>query len=180
MRRPKTYDPAKGKGGGRQKMWDTLRRTAGRPFSIGELSQVSGSAETSVRSYLHVLVAHDYVERKEDGMFVLLKNTGPRAPSVNMAEGTLYDWNIHEPLTGAELRSLWAATGLSVKDWVQQAGLFDAANQATLNAAAHRIIEMFDGKRPVSPAVEEKAKAFTQDNTKIDGLGDSEERARDA
>lgn len=159
MARPKSYDPKKGKGGGRQKMWNALRR--GRAVSSGELMSASGSAESSVRSYIAALVKHEYVQRQEDGLYLLVKNTGARAPSVNMAEGTLYDWNVNKPMSGKALQALWKKTGLSVTEWARQAGL-GGSTDGMASQAAHRLIEMFDGKRPVSPTVEEKATAFDE------------------
>lgn len=149
MTRPKTYDPKKGKGGGRQKIWARLRKGK---CGVAELVEASGSAESSVRSYVHQLVKHGYVQASGDGAYLLVNDTGHRAPSVNMAEGTLYDWNLHKPMTGAALRRIWEKSGLSVAAWCVKLGMVPTSNS--------KVLEMFDGKRPVSPAVEAKAKEF--------------------
>jgi len=167
MNRPKTYSAANGKGGGRQKMWDALRK-AKAPLSAADLVEVSGSAESSVRSYLHELRRHGYLSQEHEGSYVLIKNTGKRAPSVNMAERTLYDWNLNPPMTGKQLKALWEKSGLSIAQWARNAGMISETgalgHAARKGGDTHRIIEMFDGKRPVSPAIEAKAKAFDETN----------------
>lgn len=156
--RPKTYNPKKGKGGGRQAMWDALRRG---PKSSGELATASGSAAGSVAAYMYALKAHGYVSSPEPGKFVLAKDTGKRAPSTNAAAGTLHDWNLHPAMTGKQLKAIWEKSGLSVAAWAQDAGLGAYGGRpGETGPSAHHIVEMFDGKRPVSPAVEAKAIAF--------------------
>ena len=151
MNRPKTYNPKNGKGGGRQKIWTRLRKGK---CTIADLVEASGSADASVRSYLFVLVKHGYVQASGDGAYLLLNDTGIRAPSANMAEGTLYDWNLNKPMTGAQLRRLWQKSGLSMAAWCRAIGI-----SSTQGA---KIREMFDGTRAVGPTVEAGAKAFDE------------------
>lgn len=148
--RAKTYSPEAGKGGGRQAIWDLLRKKGS--VSTGELITASGSTYGAVTSYMAQLAAHDYVSSGEAGMFTLENNTGPRAPSANAAERTVYDWNLNPPMKPAELKKIWKKSGLSLNAFGLAIGM--SVNQGT------RIAQMIDGSRVISPTVEAAALAF--------------------
>lgn len=136
--------------GGRQAMWSTLRK-ADAPVDIETLAEKSGAAITSVRGYLRILAQHDYVQSTAGG-FLLLKDTGKAAPSVSVNEGTLHDWNLNPPMPAKELRAIWKASGLSMRQFCLALGL-NGNHQTKLRA-------MMDGKKPASPEVERRATEF--------------------
>lgn len=133
-------------GGARQKAWDCLRK---QPWdNISALSEHLGLRGTSLYPYIRALVEARYVERSEDGEIRMVRDTGPRAPSLSKA-GVLHDWNLHPPMSGEKLRAIIAITGLSDSAWLSKHGIHARATT--------RLRSMIAGEIPISAAIEEAA-----------------------
>lgn len=138
-------------GGARQRMWDLLRRR--KSISLEALMEGSGATADSVRAYLRILANHGYVVHDE-ASFVLVKNTGVRAPAVNVTANSVHDWNENPPMAGSELRAIWKETGLSLRQFGFALGCGD--NYST------RLRQMMETGRGISPAIEAAARKIAR------------------
>ncbi|PZR44044.1 MAG: hypothetical protein DI537_61665, partial [Stutzerimonas stutzeri] len=131
--------------GYRQKAWDALR---GQEWpSVKALADHLGCADSGLRGYVGGLEAHGYVARSNVGAIILARDTGPRAPSYNVNTREFRDWNVSPVMTGAQLKAIVAASGLSISDWLRSIGRHPAE--------ATRLRQMMNGQRPVSTVLAE-------------------------
>lgn len=143
-------------GGARQRIWDVLR--AGQPVQISDIAHRGETSEISVRAYLNALEARGYIEFQHLGYVArgpvrtaqLVRNTGPRCPSWSVHTNQFRDWNIDQPMSGADLGGEIAASGLSIRGWLVKHGL--PPSEQT------RVRQMINGQRPVSQKIANMAK----------------------
>ena len=137
-------------GRSRQRIWDALRK-ARRPLPAREIAVQAKADKVTVWGYLGGLKTAGYASDSEEG-WSLLRNTGPRSPSLNVNTGQFHDWNLEPSMSRKELARAFKASGLSMNQFGVAVGLGE--NNGT------RIRQMMDGQRPVSPKVEEGARKF--------------------
>ncbi len=134
-------------GGSRQRIWNTLRK-AKQPISVSKIADLVECAVQTAQGYLAGLKGHGYAENTDEG-WSLIRNTGPRSPSINVNTGSFHDWNLAKAMTAKELKHIWKASGLSLSQFSAALGQ-SAAN-------GDRIKHMISGQRPVSPMIEAAA-----------------------
>jgi hypothetical protein len=136
--------------GYRQAAWDML--LSGPQKSIEEMARRLGCASSGLRGYIRVLQAHGYIDRDNLNNLILVKNTGPRAPSANINTGEMRDWNVNPTMTGEQLGAIVTASGLSHGAWLE------SINHHRTEAT--RLRQMINGQRPVSGPISEAAQKY--------------------
>lgn len=135
--------------GFRQRIWDALLLTT-EPIKIPALASITGANRGTVRVYLNGLVKHGYLVKDNGWMLVQGKNTGELAPAYSAKTGLLRDWNTDPVLSGAELETIWLASGLSIGKWSQSIGLS--------RGLSSRIKQMMLEQIVVTPKIEAAAR----------------------
>lgn len=141
----------------RQRAWTVMR--IGQRFTVAEVATMSGTTIDNVTKYVLFLASTGYIQKRDGGAMVLIRDSGPTAP-VTINQASLY--RVYDPNTDAyyEARKgnamtndMWSMEEIEAFDLlrrkIEEEGLGVVAKK--LGFARSTISTVKNGKYPTKP-----------------------------